>query len=104
MDLHDHFSGCHCVVMHIGIEISETPGRKISHFGFVKPISHADFEGALDDSDVFPVGVPMWRDPISVRHLQPYRVISRSTAWIALKDCELRPRGHKRRGWPVGTA
>src|ERR1700683_3090700 len=101
MDLPDHSPACHCIVMHIGSEISETPRRKTSHLGFIKPVSHADFEGPADDSDVFPIGVPMWRDPISIRHLQPYRIVSRGSTWIALKDCKLRTRGHKRRSWTI---
>jgi hypothetical protein len=69
VDLHHDFSAGHRVVMHVGIEISETAGRECSHLAFVKAISHSDLEGSGDDGDVFPLGMPMGRDAISVGHL-----------------------------------
>ena len=44
--------------MHIGIEISETPSRKISHLGSVKPISHPDFEGPGGQGTLRLLGTP----------------------------------------------
>lgn len=44
MDLHHDFSDRHGVVVHIGIEIRETAGREIAHFGFIKAVAHSDFE------------------------------------------------------------
>ena len=95
MNLHHDFSAGHRVMMHIRVEIRETTGWEISHLAFVKAISHPDFKSPTDNSDVFPLGMPMRRDAISVRHLQTYGVISAAGAWIALKYRELCPCGDK---------
>ena len=87
MDLDHNFSAGHSVVMHIGIKISETAGRESSHLAFVKAITHANFEGPSDNSDVFPLRMPMWRDAISVRHLQAHRIITTGTTGVALEHC-----------------
>jgi len=44
MNLHHDFSACHRVMMHIRVEISEATGWEISHFAFVKAVSHSNFE------------------------------------------------------------
>ncbi len=96
MDLDHNFSTGHCVVMHIGIEISETTGWEGSHLALVKAISHSHFKDPCDDSDVFPLRMPMRRDAISVGHLQTHGVIAGGNSWITLKYCELGPCRHKR--------
>src|ERR1700746_2354828 len=83
--------------MHFRVEISATASGEISHLAFVKVVSHAHFESSRNHGDVFPLRMPVWRDAISIGHLQPYRVVPASSTWIALKDRELRPCGHK--GW-----
>ena len=90
MDLHHDFPAGHRVVMHVGIEISETAGWESSHLAFVKAISHSDLEGPGDDSDVFPLRMPMGRDAISVRHPQAHSVIATRGAGVALEHCQLR--------------
>src|SRR6516162_6215677 len=52
VDLDHNFAAGHCIVMHVGIQISETARGKISHLGFIKAISHPDFESSRDDRDV----------------------------------------------------
>src|SRR5271165_796537 len=99
VDLDHNFSAGHGVVMHVGIQISETASWENSHLAFVKAISHANLEGPRDDRDVFPLRMPMRRDAISVRHLQTHGVVAAGGTWIALKYCELRPWGHKCRRW-----
>ena len=37
----------------------------------------------------------MWRDAISVWHLQTYCVIPGRSSWVTFKNCELCARGHK---------
>jgi hypothetical protein len=68
VDLHHGFSTGFCVMMHVGIEIGETAGRESPHLAFVKAISHSNLEGPAEDSDVFPLGMPMRRDAVSVGH------------------------------------
>ena len=44
MDLNYNSSACHCVVMHIRVKIREAAGREVSHFAFIKVVTHANFE------------------------------------------------------------
>src|SRR5580704_1100549 len=69
VDLHNDFATGHRVVMHIGIEESETAGWESPHLALVKAISHPDLEGSRDDGHVFPLRMPMGCDAVSVRHL-----------------------------------
>jgi hypothetical protein len=101
MDLHYDFAPGHRVMMHVGIEIRKTAGWEICHLAFVKVISHADFKRPEDDGDVFPLRVPMGRDPASVRHLQTHGVITTGGCRVALEHGELRARGYDCRCRPV---
>lgn len=44
MDLYNHLSRSHCIVMHVRIEIGETSGREGCHLVRIKGISHSNFE------------------------------------------------------------
>jgi hypothetical protein len=53
-----------------------------SHLTFVEGVSHADFEITREHRRIFAVGMPMWRNPVTVWHLQPDREISLSRGRI----------------------
>src|ERR1700690_532132 len=83
--------------MHVRIEIGEATSREGCHRALVKVISHPNLECPRDDGDVFPLGMPMGRDAVSIGHLQAHSVISARGAWVPLKYRELRAWGHERR-------
>src|ERR1700733_2826990 len=84
-------------MMHVGIEKGETTGRESSHLAFVEVVPHSNLEGPGDDSDVFPLGMPMRCDAVSIGHLQAHRVITTGSGGVALENRELRARSHERR-------
>jgi hypothetical protein len=69
-DLYNGFSASHGVVAHVGVEKGKAPGYERAHLVAVKFIPHPDFEPPGDDSDVFPLRVPMGRDALAIGHLQ----------------------------------
>src|SRR3974390_3881773 len=103
MDLDYNFPAGHRIVMHIRIKVRKTTRRKVSHLALVKSIPHPDLEGPADDRDVLSLRMPVWGDAISVRHPQSHGVVSAAGTWIALKNCELRACGDKRRCRTVGN-
>ena len=54
VDLHDYVSAGHCIVVHVGIEKSETAFAEGGHLVFMEFIAHTEFERPLDNGDVFP--------------------------------------------------
>ena len=95
MDLDHNPSAGHRVVMHVGVEISETAGRESCYLALLKAISHPDLESPIDDGHVFPLRMPMGCDAVSVRHLQAHGVIPARGTGVALEHCELRSCGHE---------
>src|SRR5208337_3335978 len=76
VDLDHSVSAGHGVMVHAGIEIGEGTLREAHHLAHVEGVSHADLQSPRDYSDVFALGMPMRRNAIAIRHLQPNRVIS----------------------------
>jgi hypothetical protein len=66
MHLYHDFSGRHRIVVHRRIKIGETPGGENSHLGFVEGVTHPNFEGTLNDANVFPFGMPMRCDASTI--------------------------------------
>jgi hypothetical protein len=95
VDLYHDLAGSHCIVVHIGIEESKTAGGEGCHLGRLKNISHSNFERSGDDRDVFPQGMLVGRDPVSVRHLHTHGIFTAGGARVALEYSELCAGGYK---------
>ena len=93
MDLHHDLSAGHRVVVHAGIEKSKTAGSEGGHFFVLNIISHSNFERSGNDSDVFPLGMPVGCDPVSVGHLQTHRVVTVEAVGLPSSTANCAPGG-----------
>src|SRR5579859_4826654 len=103
VDLHDGFPGRHRVMVHVGIQKREAPGRERLHLIRFKSVSHPHLELSGDDRHVFPQRVPMRRDAETVGHLQPNCVVAAGPGRIALEYGELGARLNNGWRWTPGN-
>ena len=92
MNLHHDLSLDHCVVVHVGVEISEAAGREGSHLCRVKVVAHSDFECSGQDGDVLTMRMPVESNAVAAGHLQTDRKVAGGRCGVAPENGELRTR------------
>src|SRR5262249_6998116 len=97
MNLHYDLSLDHCVVVHVGVEISEAAGREGSHLCCVKVVAYSDFECSGQDGDVLMMRMPVESNAVAAGHLQTDRKVAGGRCGVVFENGELRIR--RQEGW-----
>src|SRR4051812_34882388 len=86
--------------MHIRIEIRKAACWESCHLVGFKYVTHSNFEASRNDRHVLAKWMPVWRDLVSIRQLQPNGVVSTLCGRTPLNDGDLCSRRKKGRGGP----
>lgn len=76
MNLNDGFARRRRVVVHTGVEVSETAGRETHHLAGIELIAHPHFQGAGENRHIFAMRMGVRRNPVTVRHLESNREVA----------------------------